>query len=231
MIWNSEQTERLLVLNQKGLSASKIGAELGVTRNAAIGKLHRLGLGRRKLAEDESAVAKFRLLERKPQRGQSVQEWKSSIEAAFGDVVAKDADPNGSLKSPSPQGNGSGSAEATAGKNDGLEEESIEALDDADIDDEAALEDRVDGNSLEAYRQTAKEVEEKALRLSLMELTSRTCKWPVGDPATEDFWFCGLPSQPGKPYCAAHNNLACQPIASRRDRKPLVRSATRPPQP
>jgi GcrA cell cycle regulator len=32
-----------------------------------------------------------------------------------------------------------------------------------------------------------------------MELTERTCKWPVGDPATEDFWFCGLPVQQGKP--------------------------------
>ena len=63
------------------------------------------------------------------------------------------------------------------------------------------------------------EIEKKAKRLTLMELTERTCKWPVGDPATEDFWFCGLPVQAGKPYCEAHVGVAFQPMSSRRDRK------------
>ena len=52
-----------------------------------------------------------------------------------------------------------------------------------------------------------------------MELTERTCKWPVGDPATEKFWFCGLPVQAGKPYCEAHVGVAFQPMSSRRDRR------------
>jgi len=63
------------------------------------------------------------------------------------------------------------------------------------------------------------EIEKKAKRLSLMELTERTCKWPVGDPATDDFWFCGLPVQAGKPYCEAHVGVAFQPMSARRDRK------------
>ena len=63
------------------------------------------------------------------------------------------------------------------------------------------------------------EIEKKAKRLTLMELTEKTCKWPVGDPATEDFWFCGLPAQAGKPYCEAHVGVAFQPMSSRRDRK------------
>ena len=42
------------------------------------------------------------------------------------------------------------------------------------------------------------EIEKKAKKLTLMELTERTCKWPIGDPATEDFWFCGLPVQAGQ---------------------------------
>ena len=58
-----------------------------------------------------------------------------------------------------------------------------------------------------------------ARRLTLMELTERTCKWPVGDPATDNFWFCGLPTQAGKPYCEAHVGVAFQPMSSRRDRK------------
>jgi len=63
------------------------------------------------------------------------------------------------------------------------------------------------------------EIEKSAKKLGLMELTERTCKWPIGDPATPDFWFCGLPSQQGKPYCEAHVGVAFQPMSSRRDRR------------
>ena len=63
------------------------------------------------------------------------------------------------------------------------------------------------------------EIEKKAKRLSLLELTERTCKWPVGDPATDDFWFCGLATQAGKPYCEAHVGVAFQPMSARRDRR------------
>jgi GcrA cell cycle regulator len=66
---------------------------------------------------------------------------------------------------------------------------------------------------------SVREIEKKARRLTLMELTERTCKWPIGDPATEDFWFCGLAAQAGKPYCEAHVGVAFQPMSSRRDRR------------
>jgi GcrA cell cycle regulator len=66
---------------------------------------------------------------------------------------------------------------------------------------------------------SVREVEKTALKLSLMELTERTCKWPIGDPATADFWFCGLPVQQGKPYCEAHVGVAFQPMSARRDRR------------
>ena len=66
---------------------------------------------------------------------------------------------------------------------------------------------------------SVREVEKRAKKLTLMELTERTCKWPIGDPATDDFWFCGLPSVPGKPYCEAHVGVAFQPMSARRDRR------------
>ncbi|MCX8508287.1 MAG: GcrA cell cycle regulator, partial [Rhodobacteraceae bacterium] len=66
---------------------------------------------------------------------------------------------------------------------------------------------------------SVREVEKKARKIPLMELTERTCKWPIGDPATPDFWFCGLPSQAGKPYCEAHVGVAFQPMSARRDRR------------
>ena len=66
---------------------------------------------------------------------------------------------------------------------------------------------------------TVREVEKGAKRISLMELTERTCKWPIGDPSTDDFYFCGLPCAVDKPYCAAHVAVAYQPMSSRRDRE------------
>ena len=63
------------------------------------------------------------------------------------------------------------------------------------------------------------ELEKNAKKLNLMELTERTCKWPIGDPATENFWFCGHPSEQGKPYCSTHVSIAFQPISLKRERK------------
>lgn len=45
-------------------------------------------------------------------------------------------------------------------------------------------------------------------RKSLVELTSDTCRWPVGDPGTDDFFFCGAKPLDGCPYCAAHSRRA-----------------------
>ena len=63
------------------------------------------------------------------------------------------------------------------------------------------------------------EIEKKAKKLNLLELTERTCKWPIGDPSTSEFWFCGHPSEQGKPYCETHISIAFQPITTRRDKK------------
>ncbi|MCY3984521.1 MAG: GcrA cell cycle regulator [Roseovarius sp.] len=62
----------------------------------------------------------------------------------------------------------------------------------------------------------AEAIRKKSKKLSLMELTEKTCKWPYGDPATSNFFFCGLPVAPGKPYCEVHVALAYQPPTSRR---------------
>ena len=43
-------------------------------------------------------------------------------------------------------------------------------------------------------------IDAKAKKISLLELTERTCKWPIGDPTSDDFHFCGQPAHPGKPY-------------------------------
>jgi GcrA cell cycle regulator len=48
-------------------------------------------------------------------------------------------------------------------------------------------------------------------RLSLLELNEATCHWPIGDPSSPDFFFCGGKVLTGLPYCAQHSRVAYQP--------------------
>jgi GcrA cell cycle regulator len=53
-------------------------------------------------------------------------------------------------------------------------------------------------------------------RLQLVELSERTCKWPNGDPLSEEFSFCGNDAAETGPYCTYHARLAFQPASERR---------------
>lgn len=59
-------------------------------------------------------------------------------------------------------------------------------------------------------------VEIDGKHVTLVDLTSRHCKWPIGDPATEDFYFCGQPPILGRPYCEAHCRKAYTPMTLHR---------------
>ena len=57
-------------------------------------------------------------------------------------------------------------------------------------------------------------------RLSLLELNEATCHWPVGDPSSPEFFFCGGKALSGLPYCAHHSRVAYQPASDRRRAAP-----------
>ncbi|MEO1639707.1 MAG: GcrA family cell cycle regulator [Pseudomonadota bacterium] len=195
MSWTDERVETLKRMWGEGQSASQIAKELGgVTRNAVIGKVHRLGLSNRstgngastaKAAKEKPAAAakpaakptakpKAAPASTPPKEEQELDENGIPISAARRAII-----PAGQPLPPQPSAN----------------EISPEAL------------------------AKVNEVEKSAKKINLMELTEKTCKWPVGDPATDEFWFCGLPVQSGKPYCEAHVGVAFQPMSSRRDRR------------
>jgi GcrA cell cycle regulator len=58
-------------------------------------------------------------------------------------------------------------------------------------------------------------------RRSILELTEATCRWPIGDPSSTEFFFCGGQSMAGLPYCPYHSRIAYQPADRRRDRRPM----------
>lgn len=159
MNWTDERVELLKKLWADGLSASQIAAELGgITRNAVIGKVHRLGLSGRAKSPSSAAPRP-----RKPRHSHMVR------------------------VRPAMRGN---TALAYA------------------YDMEAEAEPEVIDNIIPIGQ-----------RRSLLELNESTCRWPIGDPAGPDFFFCGGAPVAGHPYCGYHVRVAYQQPAQRRDRR------------
>ncbi len=194
MSWTDERVETLKKMWGEGQSASQIAKELGgVTRNAVIGKVHRLGLSNRS-GGGASAPSK---------PAAAAKEAAPSTKAAPKPAPApapetKAADP---APVPAPRANIMPMRKPIAPAGQPLPPQPS-----------------ANEISPEALAKVS-EVEKHAKRINLMDLTERVCKWPIGDPATEDFYFCGLPVQQGKPYCDAHVGVAFQPMSSRRDRR------------
>ncbi len=205
MAWTDERVEQLKTLWTGGMSASQIAKELGgVTRNAVIGKVHRLGLSSRNQGKPEAAAAE------KPAE-------PAPVEAAAPPVE----EPVAAAPPPAPEVETG--AVASAAPEPAAEDEPAETT--ADLPAVAAPEGMV---TIPSENQVdIAEIDRDARKLGLMELTERTCKWPIGDPSRGEFYFCGHPAVPGKPYCKGHTAAAYQPMSSRRDRD-RARSIQRP---
>ena len=201
MSWTDERVETLKRMWAEGQSASQIAKELGgVTRNAVIGKVHRLGLSNRVEGEDQPAAPAAP----EPQ--------------PVAEPVAAAAPPEAPRVEPEPEPEPE--AETAEAPEPQPAPQPVFAPRRPIVPAGQPLPPQPSANEISPETlASVREVEKRALKLSLMELTERTCKWPIGDPATEKFWFCGLPSTAGKPYCEAHVGVAFQPMSARRDRR------------
>jgi GcrA cell cycle regulator len=152
MGWTDERVELLKKLWQDGLSASQIAKQLGgVTRNAVIGKVHRLGLsGRATPSKPARTVFKA------PRPARPVA-----------------AAPAVQRRSPEPLA------------------------------------------ALQAHASPVRYIEEAPGMATVLTLAAHMCKWPIGDPALDNFTFCGRRSSEG-PYCCEHNQIAYQPAQSKK---------------
>jgi GcrA cell cycle regulator len=169
MNWTDERVELLRKLWSDGLSASQIAAQLGgVSRNAVIGKVHRLKLSARGRATATPV--------RQKKAGQTSTATKTTTRAA---TVARTMP---------------ASIGATA----------LQTVFEAEP----------------VARHVVRPVENVVVpisrRLQLIQLNERTCKWPNGDPLSEDFSFCGNDAAESGPYCAYHSRIAFQPPSERR---------------
>ena len=187
MSWTDERVDKLKELWTEGMSASQIAKVMGgVTRNAVIGKVHRLGLSNRGgPGPEEGGRPAEPVLAAKPAPAPAVEPPPEPAPAPVEETL-----PAPAARRPAPI-----IRDATQPRAPGAPTPEEEAA-----------------------RATLAEIEKFARRISLLELTERTCKWPIGDPTEEDFAFCGLACVPGKPYCQHHVAVAFQPMSSRRDR-------------
>jgi len=202
MSWTEERIERLKKMWHDGATASQIADELGgVSRNAVIGKAHRLGLEQRpspvKAGEEKdtkkpapaaaalkSAAAKPTLPKAAPATAAPADDAHPAPAPPRTEIQYRSIGPGGFIR----QGPGDQQPPIPPAPPRRLV--------------------------------PAKPSPEVADKTSLLDLNDRICKWPMGHPGEPDFHFCGEPSNPGFPYCVAHCGVAYQAQLPRRDRRP-----------
>jgi GcrA cell cycle regulator len=208
MSWTDERIERLKKMWAQGATASQIADELGgVSRNAVIGKAHRLGLEQR-----PSPV--------KP--GEEKEAKKQATSAAAARPAPKAETPKPASAAPA------STAPAAAVQHPSApaqrltpQELQYRSIGPGGFIRQGPGEQQAPIPPAPPRRLVpAKPSPEVADKTSLLELNDRICKWPIGHPGEPDFYFCGEPANPGFPYCVAHCGVAYQAQLPRRDRRP-----------
>jgi GcrA cell cycle regulator len=210
MSWTEERIERLKKMWSDGATASQIAEDLGgVSRNAVIGKAHRLGLEQR-----PSPVKAVEEKDKKPARAAKPAPAPASPRPAPPPPRAEASVP--AADKPAPAAAPAPGAAAPAQPE--MQYRSIGPggfIRQGPGDQQAPIPPAPPRRLV-----PAKPSPEVADKTSLLDLNDRICKWPMGHPGEPDFHFCGQPSNPGFPYCVQHCGVAYQAQLPRRDRRP-----------
>jgi len=203
MSWTEERIERLKKMWHDGATASQIADELGgVSRNAVIGKAHRLGLEQRP----------------SPVKAGEEKERKPAAAAVPASGAAKTA---AKPEAPAVRQTAAAGSHATAPKNLTPAELQYRSIGPGGFVRQGPGDQQAPIPPAPPRRLVpAKPSPEVADKTSLLDLNDRICKWPIGHPGEPDFHFCGHPANPGFPYCVEHCGVAYQAQLPRRDRRP-----------
>jgi GcrA cell cycle regulator len=204
MSWTDERIERLKKMWHDGATASQIADELGgVSRNAVIGKAHRLGLEQRpspvKPGDDKDA--------------------KKAAPAPASPRAAPRAEPSARA---APAAAATQSPAQPLSKQDRSHPEmQFRSIGPGGFIRQGPGDQQPPIPPAPPRRLVpAKPSPEVADKTSLLDLNDRICKWPIGHPGEPDFHFCGQAANPGFPYCVQHCGVAYQAQLPRRDRRP-----------
>ena len=205
MSWTEERIERLKKMWADGATASQIADELGgVSRNAVIGKAHRLGLEQRPSpvkAGEEKEAKKAAPAAAAPKPAATKAEAPKPAPAATAPSATTQAAPaTPSRSAPEMQYRSIGPG-GFIRQGPGDQQPPIPPAPPRRL-------------------VPAKPSPEVADKTGLLDLNDRVCKWPMGHPGEPDFHFCGQQANPGFPYCVQHCGVAYQAQLPRRDRRP-----------
>lgn len=163
--WTNERIDELKILWAEGLSGTEIADKFGgvMTRNAVIGKVHRLGLAGRNDRKKGPPVGSHQRYHRRRATREEMQVRRLKT---------------GTHQAP-----------------------------------------RIEVDTFQIYSHPDDDLIPFGQRCTLLELTPFNCHWPVGDPKSDNFFFCGGATETG-PYCAYHHRVGYQPISL--ERHPFV---------
>ncbi len=216
MSWTDERIATLKKMWEGGSTASQIAEELGgVSRNAVIGKAHRLGLKSRPSpvkANDKKAKAKAKAkAPAKPVARKPAAKPEAKPAAQPAAEPKKTSAANAPIQSqPLPNKQPNLPKIVSVGPGGFLRQ--------GPGDQQPPIPPAPPRRLV-----PAKPSPEIADKTSLLDLSEKVCRWPMGHPGEADFHFCGEAVNPGFPYCVEHCGRAYQ--------AQLPRGARRPPPP
>ncbi|MCZ8368893.1 MAG: GcrA cell cycle regulator [Porphyrobacter sp.] len=222
MSWTDERIGTLRKMWEGGATASEIATELGgVSRNAVIGKAHRLGLKARpspvKANEKKKAAAPVAKKPTAPVAASrapvDVQERSAPVEAGERPAARAAAPP------PRAEPAGEGAAAAPAAPAENLPK--IVSVGPGGFLRQGPGDQQAPIPPAPPRRLVpAKPSPEIAGKTTLLDLSDKVCRWPMGHPGEPNFHFCGEQVNPGFPYCVEHCGRAYQAQLPRGVRRP-----------
>jgi len=237
MEWTDESIRLLTVYWADGLSTAEIGRRLGVSKNAVVGKAHRLELTARPSPIHWDGPPRQRT---KPRPSPAPRITGATLPPLESAGPAADRPASGTTQAPIAArlpveingARGATALPAAAPPAAGSRQVPPAPAQIAEVADRALpAQAKRDGEPAAAPPRALKPVQEAppprttaaSTRAALQAVASRpfgrvvTCCWPIGEPGTRDFHFCDGRSVPGKPYCEEHAALAYVKVRDRRE--------------
>lgn len=219
MSWTDERIATLQKMWEGGSTASQIAEELGgVSRNAVIGKAHRLGLKSRP-SPVKAAEKKKKAAAKKP-AAKAAAPKRTGTKPAIR-PTPKPVQHRGGVANAGPAAEG---VPVQPIPNPTPDLPKIVSVGPGGFLRQGPGDQQPPIPPAPPRRLVpAKPSEEIADKTSLLDLSDKVCRWPMGHPGEPDFHFCGGEVNPGFPYCVEHCGRAYQ--------AQLPRGARRPPPP
>jgi len=227
MSWTDERIEQLRQMWERGMTASQIAEELGgVSRNAVIGKAHRLGLQARpspvKAAEASAKPAATTSARKaaapaRPEPAAASTEARPTRSATKAPAAPAEPKPAPAQPAAAPVTHDAHQHTAPARP----QHPRIVSVGPGGFLRQGPGDMQQPIPPAPPRRLVpAKPSPEIAGKTSLLDLNEKICKWPLGHPGEPDFHFCGEKVNPGFPYCVEHCGRAYQAQLPRGTRRP-----------